>query len=247
MGRVRCEMGRPESFHLKYLTIGNEEVGTGYLERYEMILQAIREKYPEIQVINSAIMGIWEGKQEDGWEHALRTKSDCWDEHMYQFPEWFLVNTDRYERFSDGPRAFLGEYSARDDTWENALAEAAFLTGFEKSPYTGFACYAPLLNHVSYSNWKPDLIHFDNHRCFGTPSYYVQKLFMSNQGIRLLACEVNGVEDGTSDGSTAGKSGRCRSLRLKKRTEKCFAEGSIRRNMKSVFHFVRKSVAGRRQ
>ncbi len=59
----------------------------------------------------------------------------------------------------------------------------------------GLACYAPLLCNVDYVNWKPDMIWFDNHRVYGTPNYYVQKLFMENQGDYLLDLKAEDVPE----------------------------------------------------
>lgn len=190
-GSVRAELGHPESFHLKYLTIGNEEVGEGYFENYEIIYQAVRKAHPEIKLINSAICGSYNGKFEDGIAQAARTGTDYIDIHNYSQPEWYLANEEVYNKTPNGSKIFIGEYSTCDDTWYNGLAEAAILTGWEKTESIAFACYAPLLNNVDYSNWKPDLIHFDNHRAYGTPSYYVQKLFMNNQGEALLQTKDN--------------------------------------------------------
>ena len=186
-GAVRAQLGHPESFGLKYLAIGNEETGDAYFERYEVMLQAIKEKYPQIQVINSAGPGSGGSAFEQGWSQARRTETSYVDEHFYQCPEWFIANADRYESYpSEGPGVFLGEYAAKDDAWFNALAEAAFMTGLEKAPAMKLACYAPLLANVAYKNWHPDLIYFNNHQVYGSPSYYVQKLFMTNQGEKLL-------------------------------------------------------------
>lgn len=195
-GAVRTDMGHPESFHLKYLAIGNEEVGDGFFERYEIILKAVKEKYPEIQVINSAGTGAGGSVFDKGWEQAGRTQTAYVDEHFYQCPEWFLANTDRYENYAASPKAFIGEYGSKGDAWKNALMEAAFMIGLEKAEGMGLACYAPLLCHVDYKNWHPNLICYDNHRVFGTASYYVQKLFMNYQGEELLYAEDNMVKSG---------------------------------------------------
>lgn len=188
-GAVRAQMGHPESFHLKYLAIGNEEVGDDYFARYEIMEKAIHEAYPQIWLINSAGPGSAGSEFRKGWEQARRTHTAYVDEHFYQCPEWFLANADRYQSYQPGPGAFLGEYASEDDTWKNALAEAAFMTGMEKAPIPMLACYAPLLNHAAYTNWHPDLITFDNCRAYGSPSYHVQKLFMRNQGEVLLGAE----------------------------------------------------------
>ena len=52
------------------------------------------------------------------------------------------------------------------------------------------AAYAPLFNKIGSKQWGIDLIWFDNTRVFGTPSYYVQKLFMNNLPDVLLPVEV---------------------------------------------------------
>ena len=53
------------------------------------------------------------------------------------------------------------------------------------------ACYAPMLCHVDYVNWKPDMIWYNNHQVYGTPNYYVQKLFMNYQGDKLLKNKIS--------------------------------------------------------
>lgn len=190
-GAFRVKMGHPESFHMKYLGIGNEEVGDAFFKRYEIILKAVKERYPEIQVINSSGPGSGGSEFVKGWEQARRTGTSYVDEHFYQCPEWFLVNADRYKDYQPSPKAFLGEYASKDDTWRNALAEAAFMTGVEKAQGVGLACYAPLLCNVNYVNWKPTLLYYNNHQVYGSPSYYVQKLFMNYQGKKLLKAEDN--------------------------------------------------------
>ena len=163
-GALRAEMGHPEIFGLKYLGIGNEEIGEEYYERYEVMQKAIKEQHPEIQVIASA--GPWCSGSEftKGWNMARDTESGFVEEHYYQCPEWFLANMDHYENYpAEGPKAFLGEYASRGDTWKNALVEAAYMINMEKAPGVGLACYAPMLSNVDYENWHPDLIYFNSH------------------------------------------------------------------------------------
>lgn len=185
-GSVRAGMGHPEPFHMKYLGIGNEEVGDAYFERYEIIASEVRRKHPEISLINSAGPGSSGSEFIKGWEQARRGMADFVDEHYYQCPEWFIANADRYQEYAPVPGAFLGEYGSCDDSWKNALAEAAFMTGLEKAEGMCLACYAPMLCNVSYQNWHPNMIYFDHARVYGSPSYYVQKLFMQNQGETLI-------------------------------------------------------------
>ena len=147
----------------------------------------MRERHPEIKIIGTSGPFAAGGEYEQGWDCARKLGVDLVDEHYYQSPEWFLANVHRYDGFDPSdPKVFLGEYATQGNTWGNALSEAAYMIGLEKAPAVGLACYAPMLCNVDYANWKPDMIFFDNHQAYGTPSYYVQKLFMNYQGDVLL-------------------------------------------------------------
>jgi alpha-L-arabinofuranosidase len=191
-GAIRTELGHPEPFGLEYIGIGNEEVREPFFERYPYFHRAIKERYPHIKVINSAGPFAAGGEYERGWQSARDNKSDLVDEHYYQSPEWFLAHYHRYDHFkADDPKVFLGEYASIGNTYYNALAEAAFMTGLEKNAHAvSLACYAPMLCNIDYVNWKPDLIWFNNHEVYGSANYYVQKLFMHHQGDQLLKIEA---------------------------------------------------------
>ena len=49
-------------------------------------------------------------------------------------------------------------------------------------------CFA----HVDAWQWTPNLIWFDNLRSYGTPNYYVQKMYATNLGTRVLPVDANG-------------------------------------------------------
>ncbi len=194
-GKVRGELGHPAPFKLKYLAIGNEEVGEEFPPRYKLIAGAVKEKYPKIKLIHSA--GPFPGGSEykRGWAAARATGAELIDEHYYTSPQWMLANVDRYAKFSSRkPKVFLGEYASWGSTMFNAAAEAAYMTGLENSAHAvAMACYAPLLCNVGYKNWSPDLIYFDNHRVLRTLNYYVQKLFAENQPDFLLPFKTEGI------------------------------------------------------
>lgn len=196
-GRIRSELGHHDPFGLEYIGVGNEEVGEGFFERYPYFHKAIKEKYPDIQIIASSGPFAAGGEYEKGWDCARRNHADLVDEHYYQAPEWFLANQHRYDDLDvKGPRVFLGEYASWGNTWYNALIEASYMTGMERnSEKVGLACYAPLLCNVNYINWKPDMIWFNNHQAYGTANYYVQKLFMNHQGDDRIELEMTGLQD----------------------------------------------------
>ena len=176
-GGLRAQLGHPEPFGMEYLGIGNEEVGEGFFERYKIVADAVRARYPEIKLIGTAGPFAAGGEYERGWRHAREDGADFVDEHYYMTPEWFLANHHRYDAFpADGPKVFLGEYASWGNTWYNALCEASYMLGLERNAKAvGLSCYAPLFANADYVNWKPDMIWFDKEKSFGTANYHVQK------------------------------------------------------------------------
>ncbi len=196
MGKLRKEMGHEAPFYMEYLGIGNEEIGDGFFERYPYFHKAIREKYPEIKIINTAgPFAVGEG-YEAGWRSANQYGSDLVDEHYYSSPEWFLANMHHYEDYDEnGPKVFLGEYASWGNTYYNAIVEAAYMTHLERSKAVALACYAPMLCNVDYVNWQPDMLWFNNHAIMKTPNYYVQKMFMENQGEDAVRFELENLDE----------------------------------------------------
>ena len=191
-GAVRSRLGHPAPFGLEYIGIGNEEVGEEFRERFPYFSQAIRAAYPDIQIIGSSGPFCGGAEYELGWACARQNDADIVDEHYYMSPEWFIANIHRYDAFEkEKPYVFLGEYASCSNTAGSALAEAAFMTQLQNASHAvKMACYAPLLCHKDYVNWRPDLIWFDQKRICRSVNYEVQKLFMNHQGDELLPCRL---------------------------------------------------------
>ena len=51
--------------------------------------------------------------------------------------------------------------------------------------------YAPLMAHSDGWQWTPDLLWFNNLESYGTPNYYVQKLFATHRGTDLISIAAN--------------------------------------------------------
>ena len=66
------------------------------------------------------------------------------------------------------------------------------MTGLERNAdVVNMASYAPLFAHVEGWQWRPDLIWFDNLRSYGTPNYYVQKMYSTNKGTVEVPVSIN--------------------------------------------------------
>ena len=192
-GAVRAEMGHPEPFNLEYICLGNEEHDTpGVRERFPYFVKAIREAHPEIKIIGTS--GLGPGLP----LYDLMTELDVYssDEHYYESPDWFIRNQHRFDSFDRSkPKIFVGEYAAHDtgrrNTLFSAVAEAAYLTGVERNAdMVDMTCYAPLFGREDNSQWRPDLIYFDNRQVVRTTNYYVQQLFAQNKGDAYVPSSV---------------------------------------------------------
>ncbi|RZK73850.1 MAG: alpha-L-arabinofuranosidase, partial [Pedobacter sp.] len=198
-GKKRAEMGHPKPFNLKFMGVGNENWGPQYIERAKIFQAALKAKHPEIKLIFSS----GTDPDSEGFRYldkSLRTmKADVIDEHYYRSPEWFLTNASRYDNYDrNGSKVFAGEYAAHipgnatgsnKNVWGAALAEAAFMTGLERNAaVVNMASYAPLFANTDAWQWAPDLIWVDNLKVYGTPNYFVQKLFSTNKGTQVLSC-----------------------------------------------------------
>lgn len=197
-GRLRASMGHPAPFNLKYVGVGNEQWDVQYIERYREFEKVLRSKHPEIMIVSGSGPSASGRMFDYAWNELRKLDPDLIDEHYYMPPDWFLKNAGRYDNYDrKGPKVFAGEYAAHwkegkepesRNTWYSALAEAAFMTGLERNAdIVRMASYAPLLAHVDAWQWRPDLIWFTNTSVFGTPNYYVQKLFSNNRGTNVIS------------------------------------------------------------
>ena len=155
--------------------VGNENFGADYVAKFDMISEAIHERYPDMLCVMSAGLFPFQPAMKRIWDHAralAATDSGAHDsatsdaiivdEHSYHSPEWFASQASRFDAYPRcGAGVYFGEYSANGyfagqpqteqgaNTWKSALGEAAFLTGCERnSDVVRMTSYAPLLAHI---------------------------------------------------------------------------------------------------
>ncbi|EOS15003.1 alpha-L-arabinofuranosidase C-terminal domain-containing protein [Phocaeicola sartorii] len=203
-GKKRAQAGHPRPFNLKYIGIGNEDLITDiFEERFTMIFNAVKEKYPEVTVIGT-VGPFYEGSDyEEGWKFASKIGIPMVDEHYYNTPGWFINNQDFYDRYDrNKAKVYLGEYAAhlpgRPNNIETALAEALYLTSVERNAdVVTMTSYAPLLAKEGHTQWNPDLIYFNNTEVKPTVGYYAQQMYGQNVGSEYIASSV--TLDNTQD------------------------------------------------
>jgi alpha-L-arabinofuranosidase len=187
-GALRAKAGHPAPFNLKFMEIGNENGGPDYVARWPLLVNELREKYPDLKfIVNTDLRGR---------PYPTSPAPDIVDEHYYESPESFMRRATQYDSYDrNGPKIFVGEYAVTQHAGKGnlraAIGEAAFMTGMERnSDQVIMASYAPLLVNLNHRAWNPDLINFDSSKWYGLPSYYVQKLFAENRGDVYLPTEV---------------------------------------------------------
>lgn len=196
-GQIRKEAGHPEPFGMKYLGIGNEDlISETFKERFKMIRDAVNEKYPEITVIGT-VGPFFEGSDYDeGWRFAKEEGVEIVDEHYYVQPGWFIHNRGFYDNYDrNGPKVYLGEYAShypgRESNLEAALSIGLYLTDVERNAdIVAMTSYAPLFSKNGRTQWRPDLIYFDNDTIVLTPDYYVQQMYGANSGNIYFPSEI---------------------------------------------------------
>jgi alpha-N-arabinofuranosidase len=188
-GAKRAAAGHPKPFNLEYLGVGNEDAQTDvFRERFKMIYDAVKAKHPEITVIGTVGPDPAGSDYDAGWKFANEQHLEMVDEHGYKPPQWFWENLERFDAYDrTKPKVYLGEYAAhetdRANTLRSALAEAAYMTALERNgDIVRLASYAPLLANERHTQWRPDMIYFNNTNIVRTVNYYVQQLFGQNQG-----------------------------------------------------------------
>jgi alpha-N-arabinofuranosidase len=186
-GAERVKNGHAAPFPLHYVEIGNEDEfdhSGSYDGRFAQFFTAIKQRYPNLQVIATAPI--------------KSVKPDVLDEHFYMPTEKSFAEASHYDKADrTGPKIFVGEWATREGAptpnLEAALGDAAWMTGMERnSDLIIMASYAPLLVNVNPGGmqWDTDLIGYDALTSYGSPSYWAQVLFGKYLGTEVVTATL---------------------------------------------------------
>lgn len=186
-GAVRAKDGHPEPFTLHYVEVGNEDFfdrSGSYAQRFVQFYNAIKARYPQLKIISTS------GKKFDIPGGA----AEVVDEHFYRNASEMESDATHYDDYSrSGTKVFVGEWATREGSpttnFNAALGDAAWMTGMERnSDVVIMASYAPLFVNVNPGGmqWRSDLIGYNVLNSYGSPSYYVQKMFSTYLGDRVV-------------------------------------------------------------
>ena len=195
-GAQRVKDGYPQPFALHYVEVGNEDFfdrSGSYEGRFAQFYDAIKAKYPQLKIISTTPV-------------KSRT-ADLNDEHYYESEEAMEGQSFMYDARDRGnpTKIFVGEWATRvgapTPNLAGALGDAAWMCCLERNAdIVLMHCYAPLfvnVSHLSGTNrsmqWPSDLIGYDALRSYGSPSYYVQKMFSLQHGDEVLATKAENL------------------------------------------------------
>lgn len=204
-GAKRAADGHPAPFKLKYVEVGNEDWfdrSGSYSTRFDQFRTAIENKYPQLHCISTVAdtqfpdLKVTNGK-----------KPFMVDEHYYRNSWDMWANASQYDKYDrNGPKIFVGEWATREGApttnLNAALGDAAWMTGMERnSDIVLMSCYAPLFVNVNTATatapkawqWDSDLIGYNALSSFGSPSYYVQKLFSRYLGNKIVPVTAENI------------------------------------------------------
>jgi alpha-N-arabinofuranosidase len=196
-GARRAKDGHPQPFKLRFIEVGNEDWlnrGTAsYNERFTMFYDAIKAKYPNIRIISTM------RSSDRNFTHSRAP--DFLDDHFYVTIPTALAQAHLYDNYDrKATKIFVGEWATNNPRTGDtpmmafALGDAAWLTGLERNAdVTVMNCYAPLFVNVNPGGrqWAVNLIGYDALTSFGSPGYYVQKMFSNNRGDVVLPAKVD--------------------------------------------------------
>jgi alpha-N-arabinofuranosidase len=190
---------------MKYVEIGNEDWfdrSNSYPGRFIQFREAIEKKYPQLICISTIA-----DAQYPNQKVATGKKPAVLDEHYYRDSWSMWANASQYDSYDrNGPKIFVGEWATREGApttnLNAALGDAAWMTGMERnSDLIIMSCYAPLFVNVNTATatapkawqWDSDLIGYNALTSYGSPAYYVQKIFSQYLGDKVVPVTAENI------------------------------------------------------
>ena len=204
-GAKRAADGHPAPFKMTYVEIGNEDWfdrSGSYNGRFTQFREAIEKKYPKLICISTIADAQYPTQKVTSGK-----KPAVLDEHYYRNSWAMWENASQYDKYDrNGPKIFVGEWATREGApttnLNAALGDAAWMTGMERnSDHIIMSCYAPLFVNVNAATatapkawqWDSDMIGYNALTSYGSPSYYVQKLFGNYLGNRIVPMTAENI------------------------------------------------------
>ena len=244
-GAQRAKDGHPTPFPLHYVEVGNEDwfdKSGSYDGRFTQFFNAIKAKYPQLQIIATA--------------NVKSSVPDLIDEHYYKSQEEMESQSHMYDTRSRDTKTkvFVGEWATRvgspTPNMAGALGDAAWMCCMERnSDLVLISSYAPLFVNVSdlkrdgSMQWPSDLIGYDALTSYGSPSYYAQVMFSNHHGDTILATDSQNIPTTSWQPPAKRKNGVEQPRPAAKTIEKLFFDATRDSQTGTIFLKVVNSLA----
>ncbi|KAJ9414855.1 hypothetical protein FOXG_14785 [Fusarium oxysporum f. sp. lycopersici 4287] len=198
-GSLRASLGFPQPFTVEWVEIGNEDYlnggGPTYKSyRFRALYDAIRAKYPKMNVISSINPSPSPDKGNGG----------IVDLHIYDNEAHFASLFNTFDQASRDYPVFVAEYAAirsgsnsggeiGAQTFSMACAEAIFLLGCERnSDVIVGSAYGALIKQYDEEPRTVAVLKHTADQILKANSFYVQKLFAANLGSQTVPVNATG-------------------------------------------------------
>ena len=215
-GKIRAENGHPKPYGVKYIEIGNEEMiyrstnneesYNKYIERFNLLHDAIKSKDPSVSLI---IAAWWrpDSPLSERLFNALDGKADYWDYHpladdltagqevekqLRRMQELFLKwnpNTTM--------KCTIFEENGWTHNMQRALGHATLQNAVRRmGDFVLTSCAANALQPYKQNDngWDQGQIFFTPTQVWGMPPYYAQQMASENHLPLLVSSSVEGAE-----------------------------------------------------
>jgi alpha-L-arabinofuranosidase len=225
-GKRRAENGHPKPYSVKWIEIGNEEVLDSdnaaeydhYIERFNVLLAAMRAKDSKLQFICSA---WWrpESRNVERVYKALHDKAAYWDLHVWSDDARAGTGIDRdlatmkslFQQWVPGStmKCMILEENGGLHNQQRALGHATALNAIRRhGDFVLASCPANALQPLGQNDngWDQGQIFFTPDRVWGMPPFYSAQMANQNHQSQLIGCTVAGNLDVTATRSDDGRS-----------------------------------------
>lgn len=212
-GAKRAEDGHPEPFDLNYISLGKYNIGKTYWENFTSAYRAIKEKYPDLQVISAFDEELDSQDFKDDmtkvnsiYKNVLVNESFVKVNSLYENLERYdgyervgaKIVVDEFDSKADG----IGKGVTRNNIW-SALENSAFLLSLEKnSDIVMMASDRYAIANSDISKDKNALIWTNDDSILLTADYYAQMILANNTGTNYITTDFDMSGEGIYHSAT---------------------------------------------
>ena len=233
-GAKRIENGHVQPFNIEYIALDDENMSENYWDNFNLVYDAVSEKYPNVKIITSSGKYIDGENYDSVWQNLDATYKNVLVNDYYGGEKINLYdNIHRYDDYErSGAQVTVDSYVSaadrigttitRNNIW-SAIENTAFLTGLEKnSDLVKMASYKWTLAKRNAQQEKTSLIWFDSQSLLLTADYYAQMIFSNNRGTNYISTDFDMEDEGIYQSTTVDTANKVVYVKLVNTTNKTY-------------------------